>query len=308
MASEAQIQANRLNAQKSGGPRTPEGKEKASQNALKHGLFAREGVIRGEDREEYEMHREALLGQLAPAGPLEVILAARVVDLFGRLRRAAQDQNEAFGALYDRHTAGAGEPPEPQERGATIGRMILADFEQEAVLERLLRYERRIESSLYRTLNELRRVHDQCCKADQEVAGTLERWREEDWQARKARAFACESPGEGSPGPAGATTNTQRAEVAYPSEIPSLPLTHPVADLPAENEMCKTNPISKFEVSSLKFQVSDQKEDMPSAAISDFTLHTSDFPPNGPVGGVPCKTNPISPDPDPSRGLVGSAR
>jgi hypothetical protein len=148
----------------------------------------------GEDREEYEIHRETLLEQLDPAGPLEAILAARVVDLSWRLRRAAQDQNEAFGALYDRYTAGAGEPPEPQERKAVLGRMILEDFEHEAVLERLQRYERRIESSFYRTLNELRRVHDQGRKADQEVADTLGRWRQEDGEARKARALACNAP------------------------------------------------------------------------------------------------------------------
>jgi hypothetical protein len=105
MTTEAQGRANRSNAEKSTGPRTAAGKEKASQNSLKHGLFAREGVIRGEDREEYEMHREMLLEQLDPVGPLEGILAARVVDLTWRLRRAAQDQNEAFGALYDRYVA-----------------------------------------------------------------------------------------------------------------------------------------------------------------------------------------------------------
>jgi hypothetical protein len=44
MASEAEIAANRANAPKSTGPRTPEGKEKASQDALQPGLFAREGV------------------------------------------------------------------------------------------------------------------------------------------------------------------------------------------------------------------------------------------------------------------------
>ncbi len=40
MASEAQISANRQNAEKSTGPRTDEGKAVASQNAVKHGLFA----------------------------------------------------------------------------------------------------------------------------------------------------------------------------------------------------------------------------------------------------------------------------
>ena len=52
MTSAAQMDANRSNAQKSTGPRTPEGKETASQNALKHGLFAREGAIRGEDEDD----------------------------------------------------------------------------------------------------------------------------------------------------------------------------------------------------------------------------------------------------------------
>ena len=244
MATEAQIQANRLNAEKSTGPRTPEGKEKASQNSLKHGLFAREGVIRGEDWEEYEMHREALLGQLGPASPLEVILATRVVDLSWRLQRAGQNQNEAFGALYDRYRAGAEEPQEPAERGRLLGRMILEDFENEAVLERLQRYERRIESSFYRTLNELRRVHDRRCKAEPDVADTLARWRQEDGEARKARALACDWRGAGAPAPAGGTTNTPGPEVAYPSAIPAAPFTHPVPDVP-EDEMCKTNPISQ---------------------------------------------------------------
>ena len=110
MATEAQMAANRLNAQKSTGPRTAEGKAVVAQNAVKHGLLAREGVLRGEDGEEFERHREALLEELNPTGALEVILAARIVDLTWRLRRAAQDQNETFGALYDRHTAGAPEP------------------------------------------------------------------------------------------------------------------------------------------------------------------------------------------------------
>jgi hypothetical protein len=309
MATEAQIQANRSNAEKSTGPRTPEGKEKASQNSLKH--------------------REMLLEQLDPVGPLEGILAARIVDLSWRLGRAAQNQNEAFGALYDRHTAEAGEPQGPQQRGTLLGRMILEDFEQDAILERLQRYERRIESSFYRTLKELRHVHDQIRKADQEVAGTLQRWREEDMEARKARAFACAPPWGGSPAPAGGTTNTPGTEVAHPSKIPSAPFTHPVADPLPESETCKTNPISagvsswkcevsgetcktnpiaKYQVSSVKFEVSDQKEHVPGALTSNFTLDTSNSPPAAPVGGVACKTNPISPGAAPSgepAGLYG---
>ena len=79
MASAAQIQANRSNARKSTGPRTPEGKERASHNATKHGLLAREAVIQGEDPEEFEFYREGMLQELAPAGALEAMLAERIV-------------------------------------------------------------------------------------------------------------------------------------------------------------------------------------------------------------------------------------
>jgi len=243
MATAAQVEANRSNAQKSTGPRTPEGKETAAQNALKHGLFAREGVIRGEDEEEFEEHRERLLGQLNPVGPLEEILAARIVDLAWRLQRAVQDQSEAFAALYDRQTAEAEGPQEPAERAGMIGRMILEDFSRSAVLERLLRYERRIESSLYRTLNQLRRVHDQLQNADLEDANTLERWREEDWNARKARVFAFCPPVDVSRGPAGGTTNAPRAEVPHPGDSPAWQHAGPAPDGPPEGETYKTNPI-----------------------------------------------------------------
>ena len=99
MATEAQIQANRLNAQKSTGPRTPEGKAVAAQNAVKHGLLARTAVLHGEDWEEYTCFSEELLDELYPDGVLEQKLADRIVSLSWRLRRAALSQNAVFEAL-----------------------------------------------------------------------------------------------------------------------------------------------------------------------------------------------------------------
>ena len=75
MATEAQVVANRLNAQKSTGPRTGVGKAKASQNAVRHGLLAQQAVIRGEDPGEFEFYRDQMLGELAPAGAMESMLA-----------------------------------------------------------------------------------------------------------------------------------------------------------------------------------------------------------------------------------------
>ena len=55
MSTEMQIKANRQNAQKSTGPRTQDGKEAVSQNAVKHGLCASKNVIKTESQEEYNL-------------------------------------------------------------------------------------------------------------------------------------------------------------------------------------------------------------------------------------------------------------
>jgi hypothetical protein len=185
MATEAQIEANRLNAQKSTGPRTPEGKGIVSQNAITHGLLARAGVVPGEQEHEFAAHREGLRKQLRPGAPLEEVLADRIVDLSWRLKRAARDQEVAYAALYQKYMEGQSQPQEPDAWQAALGRMIVEDFCGEAVLERLQRYERRIESGFYKALNELRQAVNQRQGAALEVPPTPARWEKEDGQAQK---------------------------------------------------------------------------------------------------------------------------
>jgi len=174
MSSEARINANRLNAQKSTGPRTVEGKAAAAQNAVKHGLLAQADVIRGEDREEFELYREELFWELNPLGTMECRLAERIVSLAWRLRRAERIQNEALDYLLGKETSSpmAWLTPSVRPKGAdqpqdgsngdngdlTLGRVVVRDFANSRVLDRLLMYERRIESSLYRTMGELKKL------------------------------------------------------------------------------------------------------------------------------------------------------
>jgi hypothetical protein len=165
MASAAQVLANRLNAQKSTGPRTPEGKTVVSQNAVKHGLLAREAVIKGEDPGQFEFYRDQMLGELAPVGQMESVLAERVVSLSWRLQRAERLQSAAFDAMYTEDTAGplAGvkrmlrAQGDPDDDDLILGQVVVADFTHAKVIDRLLLYERRIEHSLYRTMAELQR-------------------------------------------------------------------------------------------------------------------------------------------------------
>src|ERR1035438_7727628 len=71
MATPAQITANRANAQKSTGPRSPEGKSASRFNALKHGIDAASLVIPGEDPAEYDALAAEYSGEFRPQSPSE---------------------------------------------------------------------------------------------------------------------------------------------------------------------------------------------------------------------------------------------
>ena len=69
MASQAQIEANRLNAQKSTGPRTAEGKRASSRNALKSGLDAESQFVPGESPQEFAALQAEYFERYAPTCP-----------------------------------------------------------------------------------------------------------------------------------------------------------------------------------------------------------------------------------------------
>ncbi|MHC4486639.1 MAG: hypothetical protein ACYTBX_09125, partial [Planctomycetota bacterium] len=105
MSTEAQIIANRHNAQKSTGPSTRQGKAVASQNSVKHGLFARQTVISSENQAEFDLYRDRIIRELAPDSPMESMLAERIVILSWRLKRVGRIQNQTIDALNARNTS-----------------------------------------------------------------------------------------------------------------------------------------------------------------------------------------------------------
>ena len=80
---------NRLNAQKSTGPRTPEGKQASSLNALRHGLTSQAPIIPGEDPELYQIHLQAFLDEYDPQSVSELHLVRSLADLSWRIDRVA---------------------------------------------------------------------------------------------------------------------------------------------------------------------------------------------------------------------------
>lgn len=89
MATEAQIAANRKNAQASTGPKTPEGKARSSRNAVSLGLFTKHNCVQPEEREEYDNLYDALWQDLNPSGAMEQMFATEIVRGAWSLRRCA---------------------------------------------------------------------------------------------------------------------------------------------------------------------------------------------------------------------------
>ncbi|MBN2315097.1 MAG: hypothetical protein JXM79_14300 [Sedimentisphaerales bacterium] len=174
MATQAQILANRRNAQKSTGPKTAEGKAAVAKNATQHGLFARYDVVISEDPADYDALRESLLKELSPEGTMESILAERIVSLTWRIKRAARMQNEMIDVKIRKEINDS--RPELSESLITgkpcdlskysdkcyddqvLGYIAMRDFVGSRALERLSMYERRFEASLLRMMGELKKL------------------------------------------------------------------------------------------------------------------------------------------------------
>jgi hypothetical protein len=128
------LAANQANAQLSTGPKTPEGKKASSLNAVKHGLSARELVIRPEERSEFEELHAAYLAEIQPQGILETGMFNAVVHAAWNLRRIRILEAALFDGTID----------------------PLEDEQNEPKLARLTRYYKRFETTLLKCTRELR--------------------------------------------------------------------------------------------------------------------------------------------------------
>jgi hypothetical protein len=100
--------ANRRNALRSTGPRTPAGKQRSSQNATTHGLTGRSPVLATEDPAAYQLHSRQFFDEYQPATPTETQLTQELVDTSWRLNRIPSLE----AALLDR----AANPPTERAR------------------------------------------------------------------------------------------------------------------------------------------------------------------------------------------------
>jgi hypothetical protein len=194
MTSEKQAQANRRNALKSTGPKTPEGKAAVRLNANKHGLRSQEVLLPGEDEEALKELDENLRAEFQPLGELENLLVDGIIAAHWRLRRLRRVEAgifawELYGELAERaqqeaHTyewsvldaLGSPEQITDEQKHqkalsraqemkakqdaepATLGRTFIRDADKANAFSKLSRYETAIWRSLYKALHELQRL------------------------------------------------------------------------------------------------------------------------------------------------------
>jgi hypothetical protein len=90
--SERQLAANRANARKNTGPKTPEGKAVSRFNGLKHGLCAANVCLPGDDTLEYERDRQDYLDYYRPANRVEFDLVEDIFAARWRKKRSIRTE------------------------------------------------------------------------------------------------------------------------------------------------------------------------------------------------------------------------
>jgi hypothetical protein len=94
--SERQQQANRQNAQKSTGPKTPEGREAVRFNALTYGLRTRETILERENAREYSELWDELDAEWQPHTRTDRIYLETMVTSQWLLKRIAESEQQIY--------------------------------------------------------------------------------------------------------------------------------------------------------------------------------------------------------------------
>jgi hypothetical protein len=153
-----QIEANRRNARKSTGPKSPEGKIRAALNGWRHGLTGQVLTMAEEDREAFETFARGLCQAYFPVGPLETQIAQSIAEDEWRLSRARAIENNVI-ALGHSSIDGEVETINTQLHAAmTQARVFWRNPEKFALLSL---YEQRISRKLQRNEARLRALQNE---------------------------------------------------------------------------------------------------------------------------------------------------
>jgi hypothetical protein len=139
--SEAKIRANRLNAQRSTGPRSLAGKRRSRYNALKHGWRGRMLIPVGEDGEMFLQMRRQLVRTFGAVTDAERILCTRIALAIWRGLRATRAETQAIDGVAEGFAITGHGDDDP---AAAALSEFLRDGTSRSSLMQLVRYERHL--------------------------------------------------------------------------------------------------------------------------------------------------------------------
>jgi hypothetical protein len=149
MATQRQIEANRLNSQKSTGPRTPEGKAVSSQNALKSGLDADSQFVIGESGDEFAALQHEYITRFQPLTPEERFQVDTLLRNEWMLRRFFR----AEAHLWEYHVIRA-----DRSEGTPLGEALMAADQVFRRLQRRITLAERSYKDAFAELERLQRA------------------------------------------------------------------------------------------------------------------------------------------------------
>lgn len=194
---------NRLNARKSTGPQSTEGKARSCMNALKHGVFAANLLVEGDDPQELAIFRLELLRCLRPCDLLQLQYAEQYIGAAWKLKRLQGSEV----VLYNDRTNERKEffRTTPQAPPITPA-YVLADFLwQNPQIHRMQMYEQRLFNRMNRAYAQLKLIQKQSEQGDLEFyqhlieseASKLQNEADpEDPSVTEAKTEACDPAGE----------------------------------------------------------------------------------------------------------------
>jgi hypothetical protein len=155
--SEAQLAANRANAQRSHGAVTPEGKQRSFMNALKTGLTSRIVVLPSEDAAIYQQHLARITSDFKPATGRETALVQSIADTEWRLLRIVPLE----AALYARGRAQLAQPSGESTHLAEADLLLEINLHFAKEFRNLYLQERRLRSQRKEDLTELKALQQE---------------------------------------------------------------------------------------------------------------------------------------------------
>src|SRR5580658_7446095 len=148
---------NRENATHSTGPKTPEGKQRSSLNALRHGLTGQTVLLPGEDPNLFQDFCASYHQQYKPSGPTETNMVQHIAETQWRLNRIGSMENNIV-ALGARQCAGTLDPENPEIDAALAQAKAYSDAMDK--IAKLSLHQQRLTRILHPSLAELADIQE----------------------------------------------------------------------------------------------------------------------------------------------------